>query len=254
MSLHTSSLFIGKPTYTFDELDSTNNFATELLSKSNPSEGTVIKACFQTAGKGQIGRSWHSEANQNLLCSVILYPGFLPPNQQFLLNIAISSGIYSSLKKYTDGDLKIKWPNDIYINKKKVAGILIQNSLSGQSIQYSVAGMGINLNQTLFPEEIPNPVSIAMLKGKAIDIKSYEEHLFQHLESFYIQLKNGKYKELEESYHEKLFWKDEVHSFSDEYGNIFSGIIRGTEPDGKLNIEKEDGIHSFGFRSIKFML
>jgi BirA family biotin operon repressor/biotin-[acetyl-CoA-carboxylase] ligase len=254
LSSPTSSLFIGKPTYTFDELDSTNKYATLILSKSKPSEGTVIKACFQTDGMGQIGRTWQSEPNKNLLCSIILFPKFLSANAQFLLSMAISVGICEAIQPFLQERICIKWPNDIYIGKKKVGGILIQNSLGGNLISNCIVGIGININQSNFPDELPNPISISRQIGKEIDINAFEQSLYSHIEYFYLMLKRGKHEKLQQKYLERLFWKDKVHSFEDEKGKIFSGIIRGIDVSGKLLIEKEEGIHSFAFRSIKFML
>ena len=105
----------------FDELDSTNSYAIELLSKNKPSEGTVISAWNQAKGRGQIGSSWESEAGKNLTISLILYPTFLPIKQQFLLNQAISLSIYDFISRFIKNGVSIKWPNDILLNGKKVA-------------------------------------------------------------------------------------------------------------------------------------
>lgn len=254
MSPPTSSLFIGKPTYIFDELDSTNNYATELLSKSNPSEGTVIKACFQTAGRGQIGRSWKSEPNKNLLCSIILYPKFLLAHEQFLLNMAISIGICDAVQAFVSEEIFIKWPNDIYIGKRKVGGILIQSNLNGQKIQSCIVGIGLNINQLTFSDSLPNPISLALLIGHTINQVEFEQNLYRVLEFSYLKLKRGEHGDIKRRYIEKLFWKDKVRSFSDEKGNIFTGIIKGIDPLGKLIVEREEGTHSYPFRSIKFLL
>ena len=134
----------------FEMLPSTNQYAQELLSKSKPVEGTVISAQNQHAGRGQIGSSWEAAPGQNLTLSIILYPQFLAIQHQFQLNQSISLGVRDFIAKYVQKPVKIKWPNDIYVNEKKIGGILIQNTLSGSSIQSTIAGIGINVNQKHF--------------------------------------------------------------------------------------------------------
>lgn len=253
MSIPDSNLFIGKPTISFDELDSTNKFAIDLISKNKPSEGTVIKASFQRIGRGQIGSKWHSIAGLNSLSSTILYPVFLKANQQFFLNICVSIALRDAIQAFVEPKIRIKWPNDIYAGNKKIAGILIQNAISGKYLQSCVVGTGVNINQTIFPSDLPNPISMASMLGRPINIDLFEKEWHRSLELNYRLLKSRLFSVLNKAYLKHFFWKDELRSFesSDEK---FSGIIRGVDEIGRLIIEKEDGIKKFQFREIKFLI
>src|SRR5688572_19765009 len=139
--MHVSPI-IGNNILKLDAVDSTNTYATTLLKNQKPPEGLIIQAFHQTAGRGQMGTNWHSPAGESLTFSVILTPTFLKVDQQFYLNMAVSLGVYEYLTtKGVAGGL-IKWPNDILVQRKKLAGILIENALQGNKIQHSIIGVG----------------------------------------------------------------------------------------------------------------
>ena len=151
---------IGNNHIRLNRVNSTNKYAVEMIAKSKPIEGTVISASFQYEGRGQIGRFWESEAEKNITCSTILRPDFLEASDQFQLNIAISLALHDFISHFLDNkDVKIKWPNDIYVGDKKIAGILLQNSLIGKKVNSTIVGTGININQTEFSGDVPNPTS-----------------------------------------------------------------------------------------------
>ena len=131
------------------ETDSTNNLIRKMMQDENLPEGFLVYTDFQTAGKGQPGNTWESEAGKNLLFSIVLYPHEIPIHEQFVLSEIASLSIKNILAKYTDG-ISVKWPNDIYWNDRKIAGILIENSLKKNEINYSIIGIGLNINQTIF--------------------------------------------------------------------------------------------------------
>ena len=139
-------MIIGSVIKFHKELTSTNDQAFMLLKTINPVEGTVIYADFQKAGRGQKDNKWESEKGKNLLLSIILYPTSIRPEDQFYLSMAVSLGICDFIDSFFPGS-KIKWPNDIYINDDKIAGILIENSVMGETIESTIAGIGININQ-----------------------------------------------------------------------------------------------------------
>ena len=135
-----NSLLIGSQHIRLKRVHSTNKYALEFISKSKPMEGTVISARLQYDGKGQIGRFWQSEEGMNITCSTILCPRFLMAKDQFQLNIAVSMGVYAMISEYIqDKEIWVKWPNDIYVEDKKIAGILIQNNLMGKAIETTIA-------------------------------------------------------------------------------------------------------------------
>ncbi|MEL6355806.1 MAG: biotin--[acetyl-CoA-carboxylase] ligase, partial [Bacteroidota bacterium] len=152
---------IGKVALHYHELDSTNAEALRLLRSSKPpAPGTLIRADYQTAGRGQAGNYWHSSLGQNLLFSVVLYPKSFSAGELFRLTQVLCLSVAAVLQKHFENQndlaqtIRIKWPNDVYIGERKVAGILVQNSLQGQQVKWSVAGVGLNVNESDFPTEL----------------------------------------------------------------------------------------------------
>lgn len=242
-----NTIFIGQVLYEYDDLASTNAMAEELASKSNPIEGTAIKAHYQWEGKGQIGSSWHSEPFKNVLTSIILNPSFLSLKNQFYLNIISALAVCDVLEQYSINDLAIKWPNDVYVGSNKIGGILVQSILEKTTIKNAVIGIGLNVNQTLWPDELPNPVSMKMLLGRDVNLKECTEILYQKLEYRYLSLKRLKQSELKEEYLSLLYRKDVFSTFENE-GEQFLGTIRGIDEEGRLKIERPSGENAF-FRS-----
>lgn len=247
------SSYIGKPHSYFDVIDSTNSYALELISKSNPSEGTAISAGYQTNGRGQIGRKWDGEQDKNLYSSIILKPAFIPANDQFCLNQVVSLAVSSAIDDYIPKRSKIKWPNDIYIENRKICGILIQNMLSGANIQYSVIGIGININQEEFHPDIPNPTSIYMEKNLYSDITEVRNTLFSYVEYWYEMLKKDKKNEINKCYHENMYRIGQSTTFKYENSYI-RGTIEGVNDKGKLMLKKENEIKAFNLNEIKMLI
>src|ERR1700752_298971 len=144
------TLFVGKNAIWLKETPSTNLSAYEMLSMNRLPEGSAVLAKFQTKGKGQFGTQWESEKEKNILASFVFYPGFLEPKELFMLNQAIALGVYDCVKQVVKKKVSVKWPNDIYVGDKKIAGILIENSITFSDVNYSIAGVGLNVNQEKF--------------------------------------------------------------------------------------------------------
>src|SRR5688572_17585879 len=153
----------------FDCIDSTNNYAMQLIDADKAEHGLTILAARQTAGKGQRGRSWSDEAGQSLLMSIILRPRFdLQQQPQFLAAIAVT--VADSIQQLMpEQPVSIKWPNDILIADKKAGGILIENVVRGQAWPWSVVGIGINVGQTELPAFLPNATSLRVVVGRHFD-------------------------------------------------------------------------------------
>jgi len=251
-----NTLFIGKVREHFEHLPSTNLYALEQLTKSNPLEGTIITTEAQTDGRGQIGSRWESEAQKNITLSVILYPKFLLARDQFWLNIAVSLGVLDFLQSQISDPqkVKIKWPNDIYVGRKKITGILIQNQINSSSIQSSVIGFGINVNQTLFLSDAPNPTSLKMETQKDYELEPLISVLCQNLEFRYLQLRNDNREKLKADYFHHLFQYQEECIYQDNAGKQFAGRIIGITPFGKLQIEQEKEVKNYEIKEIKFVL
>ncbi len=252
---NSNTLFIGKVLMEFPELPSTNLFATDLLSKSKPAEGTAISASFQTDGRGQIGSKWYGEPGKNLALSIILYPVFLSPVQQFFLSQAVALAVRDWLAETLEKPAHIKWPNDVYIGDLKIGGILIQNSISGTAMQSSVVGIGINVNQEVFDPSLPNPTSLKIeAGGREFDLKTVRDRLFQHLEQRYLQLKSGQTEALAAAYREGLYGLGIPGNFQRRDGSVFRGVITGTTLAGQLCVLDENGDEStFDLKAIQFI-
>jgi BirA family biotin operon repressor/biotin-[acetyl-CoA-carboxylase] ligase len=250
-----ASLFMGKSTIHLDEIDSTNNFAQELISKTSPTEGTLILADYQTGGRGQIGRKWHSLKAHNILATYILKPEFLDIADQFLLNMAVSVGVYRTISTWLGEEVKIKWPNDIYVGDRKICGMLIQNFLRGSKINYSIIGLGININQQTFPAEIPNPTSLSIELAKDVDREEVISHLSSSLEQYYLLCRQTeKYKDIKEQYLSHLYRLNQFQDYRDSQGTIFTAKITDISREGKLILEDHSGIKSsYAFREIQYL-
>ena len=251
-TLSVNTLFTGKVLIHLPTTDSTNSYASHLLSKNHaPVEGTVILADHQSAGKGYAGNTWDAQTGQNILMSLIYFPTFVQPYQQFNLNIAVSLGIYDALLPLAGEDLSIKWPNDIYFKTKKIGGILIENSLRGSMIQSSIIGIGINVNQQVFNDGI-NASSIALITGKETDRFMLTAKICEAIEPYYLQLKNSKLYELRQLYQSRLLGINQNQLFK-KGGNTFNAIINGVTLDGKLILQRDTGILEFGFKEVEFV-
>lgn len=248
-----NTLFTGKVLLEFEELPSTNDYASELLAKTKPIEGTVISATYQYAGRGQIGSRWLAAAAENITMSIILYPTFVMARQQFLLSQFCALAIRDTLATYLGSAVSIKWPNDIYVQNRKIAGILIQNTLSGQFLQNSIFGIGININQLNFPPELPHATSLAQLTGQIHDLKAIRDQCFSCFEQRYLQLKQQKTGSIQSDYLEQLLFLGKDGQFENSEGVIFSGTITGTDESGQLLVLTAKGTQAFEPKSIRFL-
>jgi len=250
-----NTLFVGKVLLEFQELPSTNLFALELLSKSRPAEGTAISAANQTEGRGQIGSKWLAEPGKNIALSIIFYPFFLKAVQQFSLSQAVALALHDWASALLSQPVYLKWPNDLYIGDRKAGGVLIQNAISGSTLQSSVVGIGVNVNQTVFDENLPNPTSLKLAgKGSDFDLQSLQQQLFQQLEYRYLQLKNGHAEAIATAYHERLYGLGLLKHFERADGSTFRGSICGTTDSGRLRIIDELGAeHTFDLKGVRML-
>lgn len=248
-----SAVFIGHNLVCLETVDSTNDYALRHLAEANPVNGTVITTKNQTNGKGQYGAKWSSEGSKNLTLSIIIRPKNLDISKQFYLSMATALGVKSLCESY-NLDASIKWPNDIYIKKKKIAGILIQNGIMKNEISSSVIGIGLNVNQKDFDPLIPNPTSICLETGREVDIVAIRQELFDHFERYYLDLMESNFAVLYEQYRSALFQKDVVRSYQRNDKNIFNGIIRDVRENGKLCMEVDDNIEEIDLKDIKYIL
>jgi BirA family biotin operon repressor/biotin-[acetyl-CoA-carboxylase] ligase len=250
-----NTLFTGKVYLRFDELPSTNDQAASLLADGAPDEGTVIRADFQSAGRGQMGAQWWSRPGENLLLSIIYYPTFLAAGAQFYLSMSIALGLYDMVRKTLPDAVPvfIKWPNDLYIGDWKVGGILIQNTISGVHLQSSVIGIGLNVNQREFPEQTPYATSLANVAGRFFSLDTLAETLFSSIENRYLQLKAGNLRSLHAEY-ERLLWRRGVPAsyLRLPENQTFEAVLLGVTEQGLLRLDTAGGEVCFDLKKVGF--
>ncbi len=238
----------------FKILDSTNHFALALIRDKKPAEGTVVVADEQTAGKGLEETLWESEPGKNLTFSVILYPDFLDPSNQFFLNIITSLAVRSALKRFMPEEkIHIKWPNDIYYKNKKISGILIKNQISGNTLQSAIIGVGININQEKFVSDAPNPVSMKMITGQEYDLNKLLKLFRESFNDYYKLLGAGKYDQLMGEYISKMYLFNEEVNYT-IMGHKETGSIVGIDEFGRLLIQTNESLIPCQMKEVVFPL
>lgn len=258
MQIAENTLFTGKVAIHLEKTDSTNNYAKRLLTKEKPTEGTAIIADFQEQGKGQpvapdgmMGNKWESEEGKNLLVTFVLYPKFLEPSNQFYLNMAISLAVMETVQQFCKKEVQVKWPNDIYVEEKKISGILIENTISGNSFSSSLIGIGLNVNQTEFSDKVQNPVSLKMLMNKNFKLHAVFDKLSANIESRYLQLMKNKFELIRKDYLGHLY-RYKIFAQYRTKDESFEGMICGIDESGKLIIETDGELRLFDFKEVVF--
>jgi BirA family biotin operon repressor/biotin-[acetyl-CoA-carboxylase] ligase len=205
----------------------------------------------QTQGKGLGSNKWVSHKGQNILISFLFQPPITIQNQ-FYFNQYFSIAIFTFLSRYLE-NLSIKWPNDIYVGNKKIAGILIEHSIQGSNLQCTIAGVGININQTCFDPTVLNPTSLAQITGKEFDIKTLISELVGVLEAQYHLIKEQKYEVLEQIYLSHLFQYQKWAQYLIK-DQLITGRIIGLSPFGQLQIESDTGeLYTCNYKEVKFL-
>lgn len=237
----------------FDSLPSTNLQAVREIQDRTARDGKVIWTEEQTQGKGNGTNQWESEKGKNLTFSLLVEPNFLKPAEQFILTQLISISLYETLSHILSPEkLFIKWPNDVYYDNKKIAGVLIQNYVKGQQINFAVIGVGLNVNQKIFLSDAPNPASIIHFTEKEMSIQPLLDEILKTFAKYYETLNDPQNRiELHEKYLKHLYLRNQWANFTDESGT-FSGKITGINDYGQLHIKDSDGNkRTYGFKEIK---
>ncbi|MFK7748352.1 MAG: biotin--[acetyl-CoA-carboxylase] ligase [Kordia sp.] len=236
-----------------DAIDSTNSYLRQLRLEEKLADFTIVTATSQTAGKGQMGTKWSSEKGKNLTFSVFKKISCLENEEQFYISMATSLAIYNALKHFQIPKLAIKWPNDILSENRKICGILIENVIQNSKMTAAIIGIGLNVNQTNFAENL-NASSLKKTTGIHFDL---DEVLFQiaaQLEKYADLITERSFEPLKLEYESLLFRKDKPSTFQNKKGELFMGFIQGVAEDGKLNVLLEDDIMTaFDLKEIKLL-
>ena len=237
-----------------ERTNSTNSLLKELLAKGEwPADEHFLRAGFQTAGRGQTGNGWESEADKNLLCSILL-----PPRENlFELNIVVAVAVQRMLGEA----FTIKWPNDIYWQDKKVAGILIENAILGNAIKYSIAGIGLNVNQTEFVSDAPNPVSLKQIMGKDYDLDEMMLRLYKETQK---ALEENVWEEYKSHLYRREGWFPYVErevstaptmNADAQTTNQFMARIEDVLPTGEIVLcDQQGNRRTYHFKQIRYVV
>jgi BirA family biotin operon repressor/biotin-[acetyl-CoA-carboxylase] ligase len=250
------TLFVGQHILELDVIESTNTYATNLIKETQVVEGTIVLTHNQTKGRGQVGNTWQAEGGKNLTFSLVLHPNFLAVDKQFYLSKITSLAVFGMLTNFLNTslyDIKIKWPNDILVNDRKIAGILIENVLRGIFLQSSVIGVGVNINQQQFMNVDKQVTSLGLLLQKDFDLKEMLHAFCKHFEALYLTLKQGNFNKISEVYFQNLYKFNEF-AFYQAAEKTFTAKITGVEESGLLVLTTEQNeLVKFNFKEVTLL-
>jgi BirA family biotin operon repressor/biotin-[acetyl-CoA-carboxylase] ligase len=242
---------IGEPFYELSEVDSSNNYAMGRVQAHLAGHGSTWFAHYQKAGKGQRGKQWNAERGKNIMMSVVLETGTLAVENQVFLNTAVALACLDFFSTYAGDKTKIKWPNDIFWGDRKAGGILIESILHGEKWKYSIVGIGLNINQILFPDHLVNAVSLAQITGQTFNVIQLAKELCKHLEKRWQELLKNQHEMLLKEYNDNLFKLCKTVDFKKD-NEIFQGVVKGVNNRGELLITRENG-STTAFQSIEWV-
>lgn len=237
-----------------DAIDSTNSFLKNMAVKTAVGDFTVVVARRQTSGRGQMDAYWEAEAGKALTFSVFCKFSDLNIADYKYLNYCVSLSVYEAIKCLKIPRLAIKWPNDIMSVNKKIVGILIENTLNLNKITSSVIGIGINVNQDNFSDELPNASSLKMILKKETDLDFLMNSFLEILKEKIKVLKTKEYSLLESEYLSVLYKKNVPSMFKNNQNILFMGKIIGISDNGNIQIELDnETVKDFGLKEISFV-
>ncbi|WP_295935655.1 biotin--[acetyl-CoA-carboxylase] ligase [uncultured Alistipes sp.] len=236
--------------YHIEQTTSTNDDARDAKYR----HGDVVWAERQTAGRGQRGHTWTSPEGENLTFTLVLEPGFLHVGEQFLLSEAVTLALTDTFRDFGI-DARIKWTNDIYIGDKKLVGILIEHNFAGPKLARTIAGIGINVNQTVFDPALPNPVSMSEATGRTFDRREVLDTFHAHIMKRYAQLESGEKEALQNDYRDRMYRLGEQHTYRLPDGALIQATIEGVRPSGELILRhSDDTLREYLFREVEFVI
>jgi len=238
----------------YPQVTSTNTQMKNVIASKHLAEYSVVITADQTSGKGQIGNTWESEKNANLTFSLLLRPTFLKPHLQFYISKIISLGIIDTIQPLTQEKVSIKWPNDIYIGNKKLAGILIENSILGAQLDYCIVGIGINVNQVIFTSDAPNPISLIHLNQEKYDLENILEQTLERIQLRYEQLQKKDLSVINTNYMAHLFRNEGYYCYEDEHGKFDARIDSISELGMLTLIDQANKKRQYAFKEVSFCL
>ena len=232
----------------YEELDSTNNQA-EKLGWGVLEDKMVVLTRKQTQGRGQIGNRWESEPGKNISMTVVFRPKALAAGEQFAISMVIALGTCEFISCYAE-ECSVKWPNDIYVEDKKISGILIEHSIMGAYVGGSLCGIGVNVNQECFVSDAPNPVSLFQLTGVELPLEKALEELLECIGKRYEQVYD--YAALDRDFLQVMYRRSGEFDWEDEHGS-FRASIAGVNEYGQLILKDSEGMERvYGFKEVAY--
>lgn len=215
----------------------------------------VVTAREQSAGRGQRGNSWESEPGKNLTMTMLWRPADFKAREQFAISECVALGCVDALRSFGI-EAMVKWPNDVYVGDRKIAGILIEHSVAGMNIEHSILGVGLNVNQQSFVSDAPNPVSMWQLLGRDVDVEQVLDRVVAAIMGRLERLGDGQWRaDQHAEYHDRLWRRGERREYALPDGSRFMGTIIGVDPDGMLSIiDDTPSIRRFAFKEVSFVL
>ena len=248
---------LGSPFIELQSIDSTNNYALSRIRERMAEHGTAFFAHEQTAGKGQMGRQWISQKGTAIALTVVLRPGPLPLSRQFQLSACIAVAVMKFLTRHAGNDIRIKWPNDLYWQDKKLGGILIENIVSSGPASvgwdWAAVGIGLNINQTSFPPGLPNPVSLKQITGTDFDTVQLAKELCVDLDGWFSKLREERFDEIYKLYNECIYKLGSIVRLK-KNNAVFQTKIEGVSETGELVTNNGVLEERFTFGEVAWML
>jgi len=246
--------FTDKNLIELDVVDSTNNYTANLLLKTKLVDRSVIMAHFQTSGRGQRGEVWESEPGKNLLFSLVLKADCLDTENYFLLSKIVAISLNEVIEDLSGKIGFIKWPNDIYMEGKKIGGILIENQWKGKYIDNAIIGVGLNINQVNF-DYLQQATSLSLLTSKTFDLHEILHMICLKVDVYYQKLVKKQFKKIDQYYFEHLLYSNEWKYYKLEDGSLIEGMITDVKPNGLLSLQLMNGeTKEFNFKEIEFRI
>lgn len=241
---------IGQQIIQLHEVDSTNNYAAKLLSEGKLAHGTVILAEHQTAGRGQRGRNWHSVGSKQFTGTYFLKTDFLSVDHLCYLNMAIALSVREMIQSFTKRQVSIKWPNDIFIDNQKIAGILIETNWKNGSVEGAIVGIGVNVSPV---QSVVYATSLSEISGKSPEMWTILDLLSKSMNGFYTVLLQSDFAHLKEQYESFMWKKDEEITMEERQDPVpFRGIIRGVDQIGNILVEKDGVVAVYHNQELNF--
>ena len=233
-----------------EETDSTNDF----LRYYTPEEGEemiVVWTDFQRKGRGQGANHWESEAGKNLTFSVLIHPDEVRAQDQYIISMAVAETMHRYLSGMLDAAVHIKWPNDIYVGDSKIGGILIENHLSGEHIKDCIIGIGLNVNQTVFVSDAPNPISLRMIDDREWNREEVLQGLIAEL---VWQFKHFRIDVIRKKYRRHLYRREGIYPYRDVDGEFEAELLE-VENDGHLVLLDTQGRQRrYAFKEVAYLV